>query len=164
MVCISPTESLDFDEEETLARTCHINGPAEFPIQYAPNIIALVVTRFVCPAVTAESQDNESTGKEISQERLAGQTDLTESGCSNACENRNEIEKFPRNDMARTSEPDREEQANFVAPGKNIDEDRTQNVRNEVEECDPGAAAGPGGDRHARPDRHYFDNAGHAAK
>lgn len=40
---------------------CHINGPAEFPMQYADSIIAFVVIRLVCPAVTLESQDRDRT-------------------------------------------------------------------------------------------------------
>lgn len=44
-----------------LYRCCHMKGPAELPMQYAESIIALTVTLFVWPAVTAESQANEST-------------------------------------------------------------------------------------------------------
>ena len=38
-----------------------MNGAAAFPTQYAMSIIAFVVTRFVCPAVTLESHEREST-------------------------------------------------------------------------------------------------------
>lgn len=38
-----------------------MKGPAAFPTQYAPSIIAFVVIRFVWPAVTCETQDNDST-------------------------------------------------------------------------------------------------------
>lgn len=38
-----------------------MNGPAEFPIQYADSMIALTVTLFVCPAVTFESQERART-------------------------------------------------------------------------------------------------------
>jgi hypothetical protein len=34
-----------------------MNGPDAFPMQYALSRIALVVTRFVCPAVTFPTQD-----------------------------------------------------------------------------------------------------------
>jgi hypothetical protein len=40
---------------------CHMNGPAAFPMQYAQSMIALVVMRFVCPAVTADTHDSDST-------------------------------------------------------------------------------------------------------
>lgn len=40
---------------------CHINGPAEFPIQYAHSMIAFTVILFVWPEVTFESQDSERT-------------------------------------------------------------------------------------------------------
>jgi len=38
-----------------------MNGPTALPIQYAESIMALTVTLFVWPAVTLESQDNDST-------------------------------------------------------------------------------------------------------
>jgi len=44
-----------------LYRSCHMNGPTALPIQYAESIMALTVTLFVWPAVTLESQDNDST-------------------------------------------------------------------------------------------------------
>lgn len=38
-----------------------MNGAAALPTQYAESMIALTVTRFVCPAVTVDTQDNDST-------------------------------------------------------------------------------------------------------
>ena len=40
---------------------CHMNAAAAFPMQYAMSMIAFVVTRFVCPAVTLESHERERT-------------------------------------------------------------------------------------------------------
>ena len=40
---------------------CHMNGAAALPTQYAMSMIAFVVMRFVCPAVTLESHESEST-------------------------------------------------------------------------------------------------------
>lgn len=40
---------------------CHMNGADAFPTQYAISMIAFVVTRFVCPAVTLESHDSDRT-------------------------------------------------------------------------------------------------------
>jgi hypothetical protein len=40
---------------------CHMKGPAALPMQYAESMIAFVVTRFVCPAVTLDSHDKDRT-------------------------------------------------------------------------------------------------------
>ncbi len=42
-----------------------MNGPAALPTQYALSMIALVVTRFVCPAVTLPNQDSAMTKPDV---------------------------------------------------------------------------------------------------
>ena len=38
-----------------------MNGAAALPMQYAISIIALTVTRFVCPDVTLDSHESDNT-------------------------------------------------------------------------------------------------------
>jgi hypothetical protein len=38
-----------------------MNGPATLPMQYAINMMAFVVTLFVCPAVVCDTQDRANT-------------------------------------------------------------------------------------------------------
>ena len=40
---------------------CHMKGADALPMQYAMSMIAFTVMRFVCPDVTAESHEREST-------------------------------------------------------------------------------------------------------
>ena len=40
---------------------CHMKGAEALPTQYAMSMMAFVVTRLVCPAVTLESHESDST-------------------------------------------------------------------------------------------------------
>jgi len=39
----------------------HMKGPAALPMQYADNMMAFVVTLFVCPAVVCDTQLKDNT-------------------------------------------------------------------------------------------------------
>jgi hypothetical protein len=88
-------------------------------------MMALVVTRLVWPAVTAETQESPMTAKEIDKfqsRRGSRVSERTECSYAHPYIQSKFImtsERRPR----RTGEPDREQQPNPIVPGKDTNKD-----------------------------------------
>ena len=54
----------------------HIKGPAALPMQYADNMMAFVITLFVCPAVVCDTQLKDNTKPVIVVTEYEGQMNL----------------------------------------------------------------------------------------
>lgn len=85
--------------------------------------MAFVVTRLVCPAVTLESHESDSTKPVVptpAHERVPDQRESPP----------------PRPGRTPTSEPLPEEQPNLVLPWQEVDQEHAQDVREEVDRPD----------------------------